>query len=137
MKLGTMKTDVHQLGTSLKLNAGQRVALTWANNLPQGGWFARPADGSWGEDNSMLIDGGDVDIDPAGGTHYVYIDGSAVPQGYCIQPDHYVTTVQVTIRSATPLGVETLRDLIQTRHEVIGLVQKEAVCIVRNAKHRA
>lgn len=65
----------------------------------------------------------------------LYSDGSPVPRGYCVMPDHYVTTVQVTIRSLTPVAVESLRDLIQQRHEVIGLSTTEEVCIVRNRKH--
>lgn len=50
-----MTADVKQLGTGLELRAGQFVTVTPATNLPQGGFFVAPADGSWGE-NSILVD---------------------------------------------------------------------------------
>jgi len=49
MEFGIMRTDLHLLGTSLRLQAGQIVELTRAINLPQGGYFARPADGKWSD----------------------------------------------------------------------------------------
>lgn len=59
---GTMNTDVELLGTSLRLEAGQRVQLTEATNQPdKGSWFARPADDKWsdgleyGSDDSLLL----------------------------------------------------------------------------------
>jgi hypothetical protein len=61
MRYGIMTTDVILLGTSLKLEKGRRVQLTFASNQPEGGWFARPADGKWsdgiehGEQDSIHI----------------------------------------------------------------------------------
>ena len=47
--IGIMKTDIKLIATSLALQAGQRVILYPAYNLPQGGFFARPADGKWSD----------------------------------------------------------------------------------------
>lgn len=46
-----MTESVSLLGTSLKLDKGQSVTVTPVTNLPQGGFFAAPADGAWGEDS--------------------------------------------------------------------------------------
>ncbi len=55
--LARMKTDVHLVGTGLKLQRGQLVEVWEASNLPQGGYFARPADGSWSD--RIIHDGED------------------------------------------------------------------------------
>lgn len=63
---GVMKCNVELLGTSLKLQAGQRVRLTPATNLPQGGYFAAPSDGKWSDgiercpEDSILVTADDV-----------------------------------------------------------------------------
>lgn len=44
---GTMKRDIHLLGTSLRLLKGQIVNLTPATNIPEGGYFARPLNCVW------------------------------------------------------------------------------------------
>ena len=49
MQYGRMKTDLHLLGTSLRLRKGEIVSLLPATNLPQGGYFARPANGKWAD----------------------------------------------------------------------------------------
>ena len=67
MEYGIMKTPVHLLATSLRLQEGQIVELAPATNLPQGGYFARPHDGKWSDgidhnpDDSILITGEDFD----------------------------------------------------------------------------
>lgn len=66
---------------------------------------------------------------------YLYRNGQLVPANFCVQPDHYVTTLQVTIRSSSPVGIQTLRDRLQAHYEVIGIVQGETVCIVGNTPH--
>ena len=67
-----MKTDIHLLGTSLKLQAGQRVHLTPATNMPPDSdikFFARPADGVWSdgmernEDASIGVNYDDLEMD--------------------------------------------------------------------------
>lgn len=66
---GVMKRDVHQLGTSLRLQAGQRIIAWDATNLPQGGYFARPADLQWsdgierGNDDSIHVTADDVELE--------------------------------------------------------------------------
>ena len=63
--IGIMKTDVHLMATSLSLQAGQRVELSHARNIPGGGFFARPADGVWSDGidrdpyDSILLDSND------------------------------------------------------------------------------
>ena len=49
MQYGRMTTNCQLLGTSLTLRKGGIVALLPATNLPQGGYFARPADGKWAD----------------------------------------------------------------------------------------
>lgn len=49
-----MTTDCHLLGTRLRLRKGQLVNVTPATNLPQGGFFAAPVSGAWGEDSILL-----------------------------------------------------------------------------------
>jgi len=67
--IGIMKTDIHLVSTSLKLQAGQRVKLWAACNLPQAGYFARPADGKWSDgmnhsnDDSILLNDDDFTIE--------------------------------------------------------------------------
>ena len=46
---GKMKRGVELLGTSLTLCKGELVELLPARNLPQGGYFARPANGKWAD----------------------------------------------------------------------------------------
>ena len=69
---GTMRTDVALLGTTLTLNKGQRVYLTFADNQPQDSpdkWFARPLDGIWpdgferSDEDSILVSRSDVSVD--------------------------------------------------------------------------
>lgn len=65
MQYGRMKTDCHLLGTSLRLRKGELVELLPASNLPQGGYFARPASGKWADgidhspDDSVHVTRGD------------------------------------------------------------------------------
>ena len=51
------------LGTRLALHEGEKVIVTPANNLPQGGWFAAPVSGDWGDD-SILVQAEDFEITP-------------------------------------------------------------------------
>jgi hypothetical protein len=65
---GKMKTDVYLLGTSLSLQKGDYVELTYACNLPQEGFFARPNNGKWSDgldhdpDDSILVHRTDFSI---------------------------------------------------------------------------
>ena len=65
----------------------------------------------------------------------IYADGTPVPGSYCIMPDHFVTTVQVTLRSLQPIKLDILKSLIQQKHEVTGMAATEEVCVVRNVRH--
>ncbi len=68
MQTAIMKETVRLLGTSLALEKGLLVRLTEANNLPQGGYFARPANGYWSDnierdkDDSILLDGSEFEF---------------------------------------------------------------------------
>lgn len=66
---GVMLNDAHLLGTSLRLEKGQVVALVPATNIPGGGFFAKPFDGKWSdgiersEDNSIHFSPNEVNQD--------------------------------------------------------------------------
>lgn len=65
---GTMLRNVWMHGTSLRLRLGDKVALTPASNIPNGGgrFYARPYSGEWADgierpdEDSILLDPGDV-----------------------------------------------------------------------------
>ncbi len=68
---GTMRIGIHLLGTSLRLNEGQRVRLTRATNQPglaRAGYYAAPLDGEWSDgvnrppEDSILITPDDVTL---------------------------------------------------------------------------
>lgn len=61
MKTGRMIVAVEQLGTRMRLAAGERVVLIRATNLPSGGWFARPL--HQGGSNSIHVSDSDVSLD--------------------------------------------------------------------------
>jgi hypothetical protein len=56
-------------------------------------------------------------------TKYVYPDGEEVPKDHCVMPDNYQTTIQITVRSMRPLTGECLKEIVQTKHEVLGQPQ--------------
>lgn len=62
---------------------------------------------------------------------YVKTDGSAIPKDHCVRPDHYVTTVTVTIRSMSPLALSRVNDLIQQQYEVTKLQTLDMVCVCK------
>ncbi len=68
MQIAIMKETVRLLGTGLALEKGLLVRLTEANNLPQGGYFACPANGYWSDniehdkDDSILLDGSEFEF---------------------------------------------------------------------------
>ena len=57
-----MNDEVKLLGTSLRLAKDQEVSIVPATNLPHGGFFAAPVDGSWGED-SIHVDAVDFRLE--------------------------------------------------------------------------
>ena len=57
--VGTMIRDLKYLGTGLKLRTGQRVKVEVATNLPYGGYYVSPTDGSWG-DSSVFLRPGEI-----------------------------------------------------------------------------
>lgn len=58
-----MLKSVHLLGTSLKLDEGQRVLLIPALNQPdKSRYFAAPIGGEW-MDDSILLDHGDWELE--------------------------------------------------------------------------
>lgn len=63
MKTGTMLRTVILTGTSLRLEAGQRVLLVPSTNQPdKSRFFASPIDEDW-NDCSILLDHGDWKLD--------------------------------------------------------------------------
>jgi hypothetical protein len=62
MRTGTMLKTVILLGTSLRLEKGQRVLLVESTNQPdKTRFFASPIDEDW--DDSILLDHGDWELD--------------------------------------------------------------------------
>jgi hypothetical protein len=54
-------------------------------------------------------------------TTYLKTDGSAVPEGHCVNPDHTVDTIRIDVRSLQGVGTDllhALREFIQKKHEV-------------------
>lgn len=50
-------------------------------------------------------------------TEYRHLDGREVREGNCVLPDHTLTTFTVTVRHMGPLGAETIKNLIEQKHE--------------------
>ena len=61
----------------------------------------------------------------------VYTDGTPVPSGYCVMPDHYTTTLTVVVRSSRPISSERITNLIQQQHEVVSCLPTHERCVVR------
>jgi hypothetical protein len=49
---------------------------------------------------------------------YLKVDGTPVPRGHCVMPDHRETTVSVTIRSNNALSLDRVKDILQREFEV-------------------
>lgn len=65
-------------------------------------------------------------------TEYIYRDGSPVVDCKCVQPDHYVTTYIVRVRSMHPVPGNELKQIIQERLEVIRTPTiTESICVVK------
>lgn len=63
--------------------------------------------------------------------NYVRQDGTPVPGNACIQVDNITTTFTVTLRSLGSIGVDQLRSLLQTKHEVVQIEHVSSTVVVR------
>lgn len=62
---------------------------------------------------------------------YKKIDGSEVPQGHCVMPDHRMTTFSITLRTLDAVSAERLRRLLETQFECIGMEKTGELIIVK------
>lgn len=61
----------------------------------------------------------------------VYTDGSPVPPGFCITPDHYNTTFILTVRTMRPCSEDRLKDIIQKQIEVTNIQIDNELIVAR------
>ena len=67
-------------------------------------------------------------------TEYVYPNGTPVPEGQCVSPEVYVTTLSIKIRAMQPITGEALKDLVQTKWEVLHQPEvTQSLAVVRPA----
>lgn len=61
----------------------------------------------------------------------VYGDGTAVPNGVCVQVDHYEQEFTVKISSMRHISAETLKDLIQQKFKVLEIQKSRELVVAR------
>lgn len=64
-------------------------------------------------------------------TKYIKSDGSPVPRGHCVLPDHWETTIVVKLRTLTPPSPDMVKGLLQTKYEVTDLKVTAQTCVVK------
>ncbi len=62
---------------------------------------------------------------------YIRKDGSPLTSNCAVTVDNYVTTFRVKIRSMSPVSEDAIRQLIQTRHEVVDIVEDARLIVVQ------
>lgn len=61
----------------------------------------------------------------------IKIDGTPIPQGHCVTPDHSVQTFVVQIRSLSGIHPDTVKDQLQKKWEVINIEKTDQTNYVR------
>ena len=65
----------------------------------------------------------------------IYVDqhNQPIPLGQCVIPDNYQLEFKVVIRSCSPISADRLKNLIQTKFEVLECERNEdiSICISR------
>ena len=64
-------------------------------------------------------------------TKYLKVDGTTVPQGHCVVPDHRITTVTIELRSISWIDAEVLKAAIERRYEVTDMEVTEQLIVVK------
>ena len=64
--------------------------------------------------------------------NYINPNGNPVPAGYCVTPDHFELEFTVKIRSMRRISEDTVKDIIQTKFEVVDCQfnEKNSICFV-------
>jgi hypothetical protein len=61
---------------------------------------------------------------------FISATGQPVPENKRVLADHHMLTVTVTVRSMDAISTERLKQLIQTRLEVVNIQEVDKVCVV-------
>ena len=64
---------------------------------------------------------------------YIYRDGTTVPQGVCMVPDHWNQTFVITIRSMRHLSTEAVKEQLQKKWEVVAIDLTADTCVVNHS----
>lgn len=64
-------------------------------------------------------------------TTIIRSDGTKVPAGQCVTPDHNLNTFVVTLRSLAGVHPDTVKNLLQTRYEVVEIEPVSNVLVVK------
>lgn len=64
----------------------------------------------------------------------VSIDGSTIREGDTLSLDHCVQEFKVVVRSSNRIDAETIKNLIEARHEVVVCEQLSSTAYVRKAQ---
>lgn len=67
----------------------------------------------------------------------VWADGTSVPKGYGIAVDNHVQTFTIQVRTSNGTGPESLKDLIQTKFEVVSIEETRHVAVATDSNHPA
>lgn len=65
-------------------------------------------------------------------TTVIRTDGTPVPAHHCVTPDHNLNTFVVTLRSLAGVSQETVKNLLQTRYEVVEIEPVNNVLVVKS-----
>ncbi len=65
---------------------------------------------------------------------YLHTDGTPARPGICMMPDHHVQTFTLTVRSLRPLSSDRLKEIIETKEEVVACERTSATCYITNSK---
>ena len=60
----------------------------------------------------------------------VYPDGSPANDGKCVQVDNTTTSFNVVVRSMSNVGPESIKDVIETKYEVVKITQNDSQHVV-------
>lgn len=61
----------------------------------------------------------------------ILTNGQPVPIGQRVMVDHSLTTLTLTIRSQGPVSADTVKALLQQRHEVTGIQTDQRIDVCR------
>lgn len=68
------------------------------------------------------------------GIKVVRLDGKPLKDGETVTTDHSVRTFTVQVRSMGTVSVDSIKDLIERRHEVVSIEEGDLTLYVRGAR---